>query len=242
MVFFSVRAALMWGFLSASALTTARAEGIVDALGGKLKKWFMPQPADSLNDHRKIASVSNSILFRFFDETFTPGGFVYVYPEESKVSIVEENAKNGEVSLQFDLVADDYSGGAVCLYKMTYDLRPYLKKAALQFWIKGARGDEKAMAALVDEDKSDRRKTVVRVPVDWYDQITKEWSLISIPLEHFIRLNEKGVYWDKRWKDKEFPDDFDWDRVAEFRIEVREDENTSFRVWVDDIFIVKTTR
>jgi hypothetical protein len=242
MVFFSVRAALLWCLLLPLAVPTVMAEGIVDAVGGKLKKWFMPPPADSLNDRRKNTPASGNVLFRFFDETFTPGGFVYVYPEESKVSIDEDNAKNGEVSLQFDLVADDYSGGAVCLYKMTYNLRPQLKKAALQFWIKGALGNENAMAAFVDEDKSDRRKTVVRVPVNWYGRITKEWSLISIPLEHFVRLNEKGVYWDKRWKDKEFPRDFDWDRVAEFRIEVRKDENKSFRVWVDDIFIVKMTR
>ena len=167
---------------------------------------------------------------------------MYVYPEESKLSIVEDIAKNGEVSLQFDLIAGDYSGGAVCLYNTTYDLRPYIKKAALQFWIRGEQGNEKAQAALVDEAKSDGRKTVVRVPVEWYGRITKEWSLISIPLEHFVRLNEKGVYWDKRWKDKELPGDFDWDKVAEFRMEVRKDENKSFRVWVDDIVIVRITR
>jgi hypothetical protein len=230
--------ALLWWCVAALILpANGSAAGIVDAVGGKLKKWFMPPVVDSVKEPR----TDTRILFRFFDEAFTPGGFVYVYPEASRLTIDEEQAKHGEVSLRFELAPDDYSGGAVCLYNMTYDLRPYLKKAALQFWIKGEQGDEKVQAALVDEAKSDGRKTVVRVPVDWFGEIRREWSLISIPLEDMVKINPEGVYWNRIQK-KEHPETFDWDRVAEFRIEVRKNENKSLRIWLDDIVIVDITR
>ncbi|MBN1577722.1 MAG: hypothetical protein JW913_14275 [Chitinispirillaceae bacterium] len=203
--------------------------------------FFTSKPASPPTDAKVDSLVNQNIMYRFFDEAFTPGGFQYAYPEKSKVTIAEGIARNGNASLQFDLASDDYSGGSVCLYNNEYDLRPLLKKAALQFWIKGAVGNELTTVALIDEEKTDQRKTVVRVPVHWFGPITTEWTLISIPLESFIRLNERGFYWDDNRKE-EVPADFDWKRVAEFRIEVKKDENKSFRVWIDDIFIVKTAR
>ncbi|MBN1576511.1 MAG: hypothetical protein JW913_08165 [Chitinispirillaceae bacterium] len=209
-----------------------RSEGVFDKLRQILDGDFDNE------DERSTAMTKNrKILYSFFDDAFTPGGFVYEYPEASKVSITEEVAKNGEVSLQFDLVPTEYSGGALCLYNGTYDLRSARKNGAcLKFWIKGAKGNEKMLAALVDEAKSDDKKTVVRLRVDWYgcDSISTEWTSATIPLQEFP---ERGFYWDD--KDSiEIKEQFNWSKVAEFRIEIRKNENKSFRVWVDDIFIV----
>jgi len=205
-------------------------------------------PAEGLLDRLKqrlVAAADNgdnrggkNIMFRFFDEAFTPGGFVYAYPEESKVAITENEAKNGEVSLQFDLVASAYSGGSVCLYNGTYDLRSAKKRgASLEFWVKGAVGNESVLVALVDEAVSDDQKTVVRLRVDWVgcDSITTDWTPVSIPLDKF---KDKGVYWNPI-DSVEIREPFNWGEVAEFRIEARKDENRSFRIWVDDIFIVR---
>jgi hypothetical protein len=90
------------------------------------------------------ASLPANLVFRFFDEDFVSGGYAYWYPDQSKVFIPEESGKNGEVALEFDLVANDYSGGSVCLYNLLYDLTPYYSRGALQFWIKGAVGGEVA--------------------------------------------------------------------------------------------------
>ena len=221
------------------AVVSVKGEGFY----GKVWDFFTGKPSASAPAaEEEGASVNSGVIYRFFDEQFPPGGFTYGYPEDSKVSIDEDVWKNGEVALRFDLVAGDYSGGSVCLYNMVYDLRPILKKAALHFWIRGALGDESTMVALVDEDKTDGRKTVVRVRINnWFGQVTREWTLISIPLAYFERLNERGVYYDERLK-KEIPDDFDWDKVAEFRIESRKNENKSFRIWVDDVYIVGLDR
>jgi len=181
------------------------------------------------------AALPPEVVYCFFSEAFVAGGFQYAYPQRSKVLIDECVAKNGEVSLRFDLDPGDFSGGSVCLYNMVFDLKPYYNKGALRFWIKGAAGNEIAWIGLVDDEKSDMRKTVVRLPVFLYGGVGKEWTRICIPLRHF---GMRGVYWDAKTR-LEIPNAFDWDKVAEFRIEVKKKENKRFRVWVDDIFIVK---
>jgi hypothetical protein len=204
------------------------------ALGWELKLESSLQKKPSPTTAQTSASAAD-IVFRFFDDAYAPGGFQYAYPEKSKVFIAEGIAKSGEVSLQFDLTPDDFSGGSVCLYNMAFDLKPYYKKGVLRFWIKSAEGKEIAWAGLVDNEKDDLHKTVVRLPTDAYGGITSEWTLMSMPLCHF---GLRGVYWDVK-KKLEVQDDFDWDRVTEFRIEIKKKDNKKFRVWVDDIVIVK---
>ena len=181
------------------------------------------------------AAGDEKVVYRFFDEDFISGGYPYWYPDNSKVFIPEESGKNGEVSIQFDLEANDYSGGSVCLWNLLYDVTPYYSTGALQFWIKGKNGGEIAWAALVDEENVDGKKTVVRLPIQNYGGIKKEWSQITIPLADF---GKRGVYWDPK-KRVEVPYPFSWDMVAEFRLEIKKEDNPEFTAWVDDIFICK---
>jgi hypothetical protein len=174
----------------------------------------------------------------FKNDKYAENGFEYAYPESSGVSIVFGNAKNGRAFVRIVLDPDDYSGGSICRGEVYRDVRPFLKTAALRFWIRGASGGEKAWIALVDEEKSDGHKTVVRLPVDWFGGIKNDWTLISIPLESF---GEQGVYWDAK-ELREVDNPFDWNHVAEFRIESKKGENPSFDVQVDDIVIVKLAR
>lgn len=201
--------------------------------------WKIPwKPFSSSSDSTEMKSNDTRIIGRFFDETFAHSGYQYSYPEGSSVSVSNETAHQGRVSLLFNLDANNYSGGSVCLQDKVYNLKQDFQKAALQFWIKGAVGSEKGWVALVDEEKIDGRKTVVRLEIDWFGGIGTEWSLISIPLKHF---GENGVYWDEK-DQREIDSVFDWDKVAEFRIEVKKGDNKSFRVWIDDIVIVKVSR
>jgi len=184
---------------------------------------------------KKAASGESQVVYKFFDEQYTPGGFDYIYPEQSKMDIPEGSGKNGEVAVYVDLVPNDYSGGAVCLYNMLFDLTPYLESGALQFWIKGLNGGEAATAGLSDDENTDGKKTVVRLPINNYGGITTEWTHVSIPLADFA--NTRGVFWDEK-KRVEVPETFQWDKVAEFRIEIKKNDNKEFKVWLDDIFIV----
>lgn len=206
--------------------------GLIAGCGLQLKP--LSSSMEAAQSSGKTATDPN-LVYRFFDEDFVSGGYEYAYPDESRVFIPEESGKNGEVALQFDLLADDYSGGSVCLYNLLYDLQPYLKTGALAFWIKGAQGGEVAWVALVDDENSDGKKTVTRLPLSSYGGITNEWTRIKIPLVDF---GARGVFWDAK-KRVELPEEFDWDKIAEFRIEIKKGDNTKFRVWVDDIFVLQ---
>jgi hypothetical protein len=213
----------------------ATAVCIMGAVSAAFPGWLQFKPLKKAESSLQKTSVDPKLVFRFFDEDFISGGYPYWYPENSKVFIPEESGKNGEVALEFDLNAGEYSGGSVCLYNMQYDLRPFYSSGALQFWIKGVKGGEIAWAALVDDENSDGKKTVVRLPVNNYGGISKEWKLISIPLADF---GKRGVFWDAR-KRVEIPERFQWDAVCEFRLEIKKNDNESFKAWVDDIFIMK---
>lgn len=188
------------------------------------------------NDAVKTGPTQDSrLVYRFFDEDFISGGYAYWYPDNSKVFIPEESGKNGEVALQFDLDANDYSGGSVCLYNLLYDMSDIFSTGALQFWIKGQNGGEIAWVALVDEENTDGKKTVVRLPLQNYGGITNEWTQIQIPLVDF---GNRGVFWDEK-KRVEVPEKFNWKGVGEFRVEIKKADNPSFKVWVDDVFVLR---
>jgi hypothetical protein len=202
------------------------------SIGFDLKKDWLGQK--DKNNYSNAVSDAN-VLYCFFSDNFLFGDYPYTYPITSKLQIDNKVFKNGDASLRFDLDVDTFSGGAICLYKRVIDAKPYLKKGAVQFWIKGANGGEVARVSLIDDD-CDRKKTVVRLPINMYGDIKKEWTFVSVPLKDFTRV--QPCYWDSTLQ-REIPYDFNWDRIAEFRIESNKKENKSFRIWVDDVFIVK---
>ncbi len=184
---------------------------------------------------QKKKAVDPDIVYRFFDEDFAAGGYEWHYPDDSKVFIEEESGKNGEVALRMDLIADDYSGGAVELWNTLYDLRPYYRSGALEFWIKGAVGGEIACAELGDDEDGDGYLVRVKVPLNKYNDITTDWTHFSIPLADF---GKRGMWWDEK-KQVEVPMRFDWDKVGVFEITIEKGDNKKFTIWVDDVFIVK---
>jgi hypothetical protein len=183
-----------------------------------------------------FSQTDPNIVYNFFDDNFRLHDYTYIYPEKkTKIQIDEKIFKNGVASLRFDLAPDTFSGGAICLYSGILDLRPFLKRGAVRFWIKGAQGNEIAWVSLIDDD-SDMKKTVVRRMINFYKPIQKEWTCVNIPLKDFKMV--QPCYYDSTLR-REIDYEFNWERVAEFRIEVGKDENKSFRIWLDDVFIVK---
>lgn len=205
------------------------------ALASGCSLQFKPLPPKIKVQEEGVKSSDPRTVFRFFDDDFVSGGYQYTYPDASKIFIPEESGHESEVSLQFDLEASDYSGGSVCLYNLMYDLTSYYSRGALQFWVKGARGGEIGWVALVDDENRDGKKTVTRIPLNDFGGITNEWRLVSVPLSKF---GKRGVFWDAK-KRVEEPQPFDWSTVSEFRIEIKKAENPSFRIWVDDIAILR---
>jgi hypothetical protein len=164
------------------------------------------------------------------------GGYTYQYPSQNpKPLMTDKYAMEGDLSMQVELVANDYSGVAICIAGSS-DLTPYYDEGALEFWIKGDQGGENALFVLVDDGvKSNGESLQVKLRSKSLGEITTEWKHYSIPLKLF---GKSGVYWySKNLREVTMP--FSWANFKGFRIEVRKDENTAFKVWLDDIVIKK---
>lgn len=164
------------------------------------------------------------------------GGYTYQYPRENPEPILTDKyAKEGDLSMEIELIASDYSGVAICIAG-SVDLRPYFEEGVIEFWIKGNQGGENALFVLVDDGvKSNGESMQVKLRSKSLGEITTEWKRFSIPLKLF---GNTGVYWDAK-NQREVLMPFAWSNFKGVRIEVRKDENTAFKVWIDDVVIKK---
>jgi hypothetical protein len=180
------------------------------------------------------------VLYKLFEEEYRQGGYDYVYPPASKVAIDKNVGYKSAKSLQFKLVGSDYSGVSICLYNEVFDLAAHRWSSTLEFMVKGAQGGEQVIIGLLDEDKSDDKKTQVKLPINKYIQdgvITTDWKQVQIPISEFI---DRGMYYDQN-KKTELPALIDWSKIAEFRVSADKGVNKKDPViWVDNIQFVKS--
>lgn len=176
------------------------------------------------------------VVYKFFDEQYRQGGYDYAYGGKSKgVTITKEGGYKSKAALQINLDPKDYSGASICLYNETFDLSKYMLDSKLEFYIKGTKGGEQLLIGLLDEEVSDGKKTQVKMSLNKYVQITKDWQKVSIPL---IDFPDRGLYWDQT-KKTELPARIDWNKIAEIRFSIDKGTNPSFNIFVDNIEIVK---
>lgn len=191
---------------------------------------FVPRQAKPFKADKDVVSV----VMR--EAVPRGGGYTYQYPRENPEPILTDKyAMEGDLSMEIALIASDYSGVAICVAG-SVDLSPYLEEGVLEFWIKGEQGGENALFVLVDDGvKSNGESMQVKLRSKSFGEITKEWKQFSIPLKLF---GATGVYWDAK-NQREVLLPFAWSNFKGFRLEVRKDENTAFKVWMDDIVLKK---
>lgn len=176
------------------------------------------------------------VVYKFFDDQYRQGGFDYSYGGTGSAAKITKGAGfKSDAALNIKLDPNDYSGSSVSLYNETFDLSKYILDGAVEFMIKGSEGGEQLWFGLLDEEKSDNKKTQVKLPLNKYVQVSKDWQKVVIPLVDFP---DRGLYWDQE-KKTELPSRIDWDKVAEFRISIDKGTNKSFDVMVDNVEIVK---
>jgi hypothetical protein len=174
-------------------------------------------------------------VYTFYDEDFQQGGFTFVYGGATKMNAVEgEGADSSEFFLHANLDQKDYSGVAVCLWNMDFDVTPYTKTGALVFQLRGKLGDEKLIVGLGDDEKTNGWKSVVRLPLSKYGTVKKgDWTTFVVPLRD---LGKRGVAWDAA-HGIEIPMPFQWDKVQEFRILTNKGDNPEAEVDIDNVQI-----
>ena len=180
-----------------------------------------------------------TVVYKFFDEQYRPGGFDYSYGGSSKgVTITKDGGYKSKAALNIKLDPKEYSGASICLYNEFFDLNKYMLDSKVEFMIKGKHGGEAVKVGLLDEEVSDGKKTQVVLPMNKYIEggaVTTDWKKVSIPLVDFP---DRGLYWDNTRK-SEFPSRIDWDKIAEIRFSIDKSGVSEFEVWVDNIEIVK---
>ncbi|NLO23854.1 MAG: carbohydrate-binding protein [Fibrobacter sp.] len=176
------------------------------------------------------------VPYKFFDEQYRQGGFDYAYGGKSKgITITKSGGYKSQAAIHLHLDPSDYSGASICLYNEVFDFDKYMLDSHLEFYIKGKSGGEQLIVGLLDEEISDGKKTQVKLPLNKYVQITKDWKKVSIPLVDFP---DRGLYWDQT-KKTELPARIDWDKIAEIRFSIDKGTNPSLEVWIDNIELVK---
>src|SRR5574344_1119825 len=162
------------------------------------------------------------VVYKFFDEQYRQGGYDYAYGGKSKgITITKEGGYKSKAAVQINLDPKDYSGASICLYNETFDLSKYMLDSKLEFYIKGTKGGEQLLIGLLDEEVSDGKKTQVKMSLNKYVQITKDWQKVSIPL---IDFPDRGLYWDQT-KKTELPARIDWNKIAEIRFSIDKGTN-----------------
>ena len=180
---------------------------------------------------------SRIVVGKFFDDQYQQGGIDYSYGGTgSSVTIDKSQGYKSSASLKITLDPNDYSGASVGFDKKNFDLNKHILDGAVEFYIKGANGGEQIIFGLLDDEVSDGKKTQVKLSLNKYVQVTKDWQQVKIPLADFP---DRGLYWDQT-KKTELPERIDWGKVAEFRISIDKGTNPQgFQVWVDNVEIVK---
>ncbi len=126
------------------------------------------------------------------------------YPKpdfNSRVITWDENESySGSKSLKLNFQGNNvkyYIGIHLCL---TINLRPYLKKGVLEFWLKGAENHSfiKNLDVYLKERSITKRTVEISLPVE----MRRGWQKISLPLGKF--LMRKGNNDDLKFKDKGF--------------------------------------
>lgn len=184
-----------------------------------------------------------AVLFKFFDEKYTQGGFDYTYnTKATKIAFDKKDGYKSKTSLSIQLDAKEYSGASICLKTKYFNAEKYRWASALEFMIKGAKGGEIIKVGILDEEETDGKKTQVALTLNKYIKgsgITTKWQKVSIPLSEF---SSRGMYYDQG-KKAEFPALIDWDKLAEIRFSCDKGVNpTNVDINIDNLQVVKTKK
>lgn len=144
----------------------------------------------------------------------------YGYPYGGTTSGGVETARDGKV-IAFRGDDREYSGWTVGFD--TLRLRNIRRMGGLSFEVRGAKGQEKLLLGLLD-DESDGKERKVQVQVDLaaYLRLDTAWKKVTIP---FAELPDKGRWWNSKAR-AEVEAPFDWERVIELRLASNQGANS----------------
>lgn len=181
----------------------------------------------------------SNIALSFVEERLGAGAYatVYPWPETPRPGMTDlEGADSSFYALEVRLKHDAWSGTAICLSSMV-DLSPYYEEGALEIWVKGTKGNEVFDVTLLDNGiNSDGFPQRVYMSTRSYTVVSKDnWTQLYVPLAD---LGGVGSYWSET-EGKRISNPFNWSGVNCFGIDIEKNRFDSFRVYVDNVRVLK---
>jgi len=175
--------------------------------------------------------------------------YTHPYPvDESKCAILFKNKKRWA---DIRLKGMDKSG--VYMGVGENNLAPYLEKGALQFYIRGNKGEEglTSVGFTMATDVKNKYNYAVTVSLGDYCGITTKWQVITIPLsefpltgkhtvrdEHARQLQKATNQQISNSADQVYQTRFNWNRVIELELENNRSSDTEMEIQISNVVIL----
>ena len=141
-----------------------------------------------------------------------PEMYKYAFPAPGSAVDTREANKNRE--LVYTLKGDAWAGGGIGVDKLR--LKDYVATGALTFYVRGAKGGEKADVGFVQAKGLEATDLAYQIllPLNKYTTLTTAWQKVTIPLQDFPKQGSKWIESENR----NATGDFNWNRVLELTI------------------------
>jgi hypothetical protein len=175
--------------------------------------------------------------------------YTHPYPiDESKCAILFKNKKRWA---DIRLKGMDKSG--VYIGVGENNLAPYLEKGALQFYIRGNKGEEAltSVGLTMATDAKNKYNYAVTVSLGDYCGITTKWQVVTIPLSEFpltgkymvedayAHLLQKALNKPiSSGADQLYQTRFNWNRVIELELENIHSSDTEMEIQISNVVIL----
>lgn len=204
------------------------------------------QPEVSWSDHiesiyppRSPLKNTDEIILSIFDGRLSENSFTYVYGGNT-ACVLQKNAMYSDRKI-LACYLDDNEYSAVTIvtdHKKTIDLRDYRKTGGLVFWAKCGLKTASIQIGFLDNQKE--KKVQSRVLMEQYGELTEDWKMFTIPLNHFSDI---GLFWDENSK-LEIESPITWDSIHELRFscvknQTENKDTIPVFLYLDNICIVK---
>ena len=197
--------------------------------------------ADSVQLEDVVVRAQHPVVTRdyviFDDDVNWDGGSYYAYPGSAMVVIDAAQHKQGMFSARLEWAPDCWSGCSLCVGSM--NLTEWRKNGTLQFWVKGKTGKESGISISMTDSNIDGAPFHSDVALSKYCKLSKEWTLVQIPMADF---KDKATYWDEPSQSMK-NGTINWKEIMEISYYVGPTKwNGNMTVWVDDVRIIPETK
>jgi hypothetical protein len=194
---------------------------------------------DVLEFRARKKSRDPNVIAEFVNEGVIPGAQIWMYPAGAGYPLpgmTDAYAHQGRTSLEVVLKADSYSGGAVCS-PAPINITPYVETGMLEFWVRGAQGQEVFSIGLLDNGNNAMgRPLQVWVSSRSYSKVTKDgWRRIRVPLKAF---GARGSYWSEELGAR-ISSELNRTSISCFSFDIDKERHKSFKIWMDDVRFYK---